>query len=34
MEWTLKDDQVTRFAVYDDTAAVAAAFAMAAPTSN
>jgi len=28
MEWTLKDGKVTRFAVYDDTAAVAAAFAM------
>ncbi|HBB96981.1 MAG TPA: ketosteroid isomerase [Blastocatellia bacterium] len=34
MEWTLKDDKVTSFTVYDDTAAVAAAFAMATPTST
>ena len=34
MEWTLKDDQVTRFTAYDDTATVAAAFAMPAATST
>jgi len=28
MEWTLTDGKVTRFTAYDDTAAVAAAFAM------
>jgi len=33
MERTLKDDKVTRFTVYDDTAAVAAAFAMPTATS-
>lgn len=34
MEWTLKDDKVTRFTAYDDTATVAAAFAMPAATST
>ena len=34
MEWTLKDGKITRFAVYDDTAAVAAAFAMPTATST
>jgi len=34
MEWSLNDDKVMRFTVYDDTAAVAAAFAMATPTST
>lgn len=34
MEWTLKDDKVTRFTAYDDTAALAAAFAMPTATST
>src|SRR5205823_2847097 len=33
MEWTLKDAKATSFTAYDDTAAVAAAFARAATTS-